>query len=142
LIDEKEQKRLEPQPISSSCSQDTLHSSLPPCFVNMGRVKPRHAAAFALIGWYLPLLLGLGLLVLPSGAMPQQNSSDFRAASRQPSVSQYSDHLPSIPGSVPPSNSVQEIPQIYLGCWQGTLAQPDSWQQFSGPPLARGPRPL
>jgi hypothetical protein len=99
-------------------------------------MKVSHAATLALVGWYLPLLLGLGLLVAPSGAMPQQNSFDsFRAASPQPSASQHSDHLPSNPGSVPPSNSVQEIPQIYLGCWQGRQAQPDSWQQFSGPPV-------
>jgi hypothetical protein len=99
-------------------------------------MKLHHDAALALVGWYLPLLVGLGLLVAPSGAMPQQNSFDsFRAASPQPSASQHSDHLPSNPGSVPPSNSVQEIPQIYLGCWQGIQAQPDSWQQFSGPPV-------
>ena len=98
-------------------------------------MKPRRAAALSFVGWYMLLLLGL--LVLPSGAMPQQNSSDsFGAASPQPGAREHSDHLPSNPGSVPPSNSVQEIPQIYLGCWQGTQAQPDSWQQFSGPAVA------
>ncbi|SRR6266404_1649573 len=82
----------------------------------------------------LPLLLGLGLLFLPLVAIPQQNSLDsFRAASPQSNASRHPDDLPSVPGSVPPSNSVQEIPQVYLGCWQGTITQPDSWQQFSGP---------
>ena len=58
-------------------------------------MKSRYAAALALVGWYLPLLLGLGLLVARSGAMPQQNSFDsFRAASPQPGASQHSDHLP------------------------------------------------
>jgi hypothetical protein len=99
-------------------------------------MKVSLTAALALVGRYPPLLLGLGLLVAPSGAMPQQDSFDsFRAASPQPSASQHSGHLPSNPGSVPPSTSVQEIPQIYLGCWQGRQAQPDSWQQFSGPPV-------
>ncbi len=32
-------------------------------------------------------------------------------------------------------NATAEIPQAYLGCWQGTATQPDSWQQFSGPRL-------
>ena len=33
-------------------------------------------------------------------------------------------------------NTTAEIPQAYLGCWQGTATQPESWQQFSGPRLA------
>jgi hypothetical protein len=26
-----------------------------------------------------------------------------------------------------------EIPVVYLGCWQATLGEPDTWQQFAGP---------
>ena len=33
------------------------------------------------------------------------------------------------------SNSVLEVPQVYLGCWQAMITQPDSWQHFSGPHL-------
>jgi hypothetical protein len=95
------------------------------------------------VGWYLPPLLGLGLLVAPSGAMPQQNSFDsFRAASPQPSASQHSDPLPSNPGSVPPSNSVQEIPQIYLGCRQDTKRSRIRGNNFQVHRSARGFRPL
>ena len=108
------------------------------------RARSRSPCAFSMVvGWYLPPLLGLGLLVAPSGAMPQQNSFDsFRAASPQPSASQHSDPLPSNPGSVPPSNSVQEIPQIYLGCRQDTKRSRIRGNNFQVHRSARGFRPL
>jgi hypothetical protein len=106
-------------------------------------MKVSHAAALVLVGWYLPLLLGLGVLVAPSGVMPQQNSFDsFRAASPQPSASQHSDHLPSNPGSVPPSNSVQKSRRFISAAGKVDKRSRIRGNNFQVHRSARGFRPL
>jgi hypothetical protein len=89
-------------------------------------MKSGRSAALAVL---LVCILGAGVSAqqnsfeLPDSARPQLNK-------RQPNIS------PTVPAPPTAPNSVQEIPQVYLGCWQARIEQPDSWQRLHGPRIS------
>jgi len=90
-------------------------------------MNPRHAAALAV----------LLVSILGAAASAQQNSFELPNSSRSQPNDKQTAVSPTVPASSALSeradNSVQEIPQVYLGCWQARIEQPDSWQRLRGP---------
>ena len=77
-------------------------------------------------------LVLLVLSAMSAAAYGQQNQLEA-PRNAEPGATAPQQVLPASP--VPPSSQIDEIPQVYLGCWRARIEQPDSWQHISGPRL-------
>jgi hypothetical protein len=79
-------------------------------------------------------LLGM-LLGIQNGAFTLAQQQPFDTPQNSPSVAPLPFPNAPVPSDALKGSRTQEIPQIYLGCWQARIGQPDSWSSLGGPPI-------